>query len=583
MASMFRIAGAPDEQAIGMGHKSMALKHFSIPQKVVAVVSLMGLVAAMIAVMAWHETTKLKTAIEVVGLREEAAREAMDLRVDIIAISRMTYQLAQEPNRAADFGAEADRRTREMLDRFVKLEAVADAQEKDLLNQMRAALKGYFDVIRGMIAVAGTARSAEPGIMSAEVAKGLAAQKAVTDTVKAYSTYSAKKLADMRLAAANDASEAQEFQIGFAALGIVAGLLVSLLMTKFSIVSPLRNLTDVMRRLADDDLSVALPAGNRSRDIGLMIEAVQVFKDRMIRNKALEQDALQAREASEKQRQRMMTDLADTFDNAIGTIIESVSTAAERMQSTAEQLTNSAKQTSARSVAVAAAAERTSANVLAMSSATEELGASVGEIGRQVEQSALMSRDAVEAASMTGEIVAQLSAAAERVGAIIDMISAIAGQTNLLALNATIEAARAGEAGRGFAVVATEVKSLADQTAKATAEISNQITAIQTSTSQAVDAINGITQRIQAMSEVSSSIAMAVEQQGLATREIVNSVNQASAGTGEVTAHINQVAQVAEETEAAANHVLTSSSALVRQAEHLRRQVSGFLANVRAA
>ena len=561
----------------------MTLKNFSIPQKVIAVVSLMGLVAAMIAVVGWRETSRLKDAMEIVGLREEAAREAMDLRVDIIAISRMTYQVAQQPAKAADFSSEADRRTKEMLDRFKVLEAVADAEEKDLLGKMRGALNAYFDVIRSMIQVAASDRGSDQAIMNAEVEKGLAAQRNVTDTVKAYSTYTAKKLADMRSAAEGEANAAIRLQIAVAAIGIVLGVLISLLMTKFSIVSPLRNLTSVMRRLANDDLAVDLPTGNRSRDIGQMIEAVQVFKDRMVRNRALEHEALQAREASEIQRKRMMTELAETFDSAIGEIIESVSTAAGRMQSTAEQLTSSARATSTRSTAVAAAAEQTSANVLAMSSATEELGASVGEIGRQVEQSAIMSREAVQAATLTTEIVSQLSTAADRVGAVIDMISAIAGQTNLLALNATIEAARAGEAGRGFAVVATEVKSLADQTSKATADISSQIAAIQTSTSQAVEAINGITQRIQAMSDVSSSIASAVDQQGAATREIVASVNQASAGTGEVTANINKVAEVAEETEMAAHQVLTSSSALVDQAEHLRTQVNGFLATVRAA
>jgi methyl-accepting chemotaxis protein len=561
----------------------MALKNFSIPQKVIAVVSLMGLVAAIIAVVGWRETTKLKDAMQIVGLREEAAREAMDLRVDIIAISRMTYQVAQQPAKAADFSTEGDRRTKEMLARFGKLEAVADTQEKTLLDQMRAALNTYFDVIRSMIKVAASDRGADQAVMNAEVEKGLAAQRAVTDTVKAYSTYTAKKLADMRLAAEEGASQAIRLQVGVAAIGLVLGLLISLLMTRISIVSPLRHLTAIMRRLADGDLSAELPSGNRSRDIGQMIDAVQVFKDRMVRNQALETATVEAREASDAQRKTMMIDLAETFDSAVGEIIRSVSTAAGRMQSTAEQLAMSAQATSSRSTAVAAAAEQTSANVLAMSSATEELGASVSEIGRQVEQSAVMSREAVQAATMTNEIVSQLSAAADRVGAIIDMISAIAGQTNLLALNATIEAARAGEAGRGFAVVATEVKSLADQTSKATADISGQIAAIQASTAQAVEAINGITQRIQAMSDVSGSIALAVDQQGAATREIVTSVNQASAGTGEVTSNINKVAQVAEETETAAHQVLTSSSALVSQAEHLRNQVNSFLATVRAA
>ncbi|MCB8820481.1 methyl-accepting chemotaxis protein [Microvirga rosea] len=561
----------------------MTLKNVSILHKIIAVVSLMGLVAAAIAVVGWRETTDLGRTMTVVGLREEAAREAMDLRVDIIAISRMTYQVAQEPKKAAAFKAEANRRTAEMLGRFQKLEAVADGQERKLLDDMRAALNAYFAVIRAMIDVAGSDKGGDPAVMMAEVEKGLAAQRAVTDSVKAYSTYTAKKMADMRTDAAASAEWAARFQIGVAVVGILLGMLVSLLVTKRGIASPVRRLTQIMRRLAEGDLSVEVTSTGGRDEIGRMTDTVRVFKDSMVRNKAFELEAAQAREQSETQRKQMMQQLASTFDASVGDIVDAVSTAAVEMQMTAEKLTNSARQTAARSTAVASAAEQTSVNVLTMSSATEELGASVNEISRQVEQSAQMSQEAVVEAGATQEIVSALSAAANKIGAIVEMISAIAEQTNLLALNATIEAARAGEAGRGFAVVATEVKGLAEQTGKATAEISSQIAAIQTSTTQAVQAIGSITQRIAAMNEVAASIASSIDQQGAATREIVSSVNQASAGTNEVTTNINGVAQVAEETEVAAAQVLTAASAFSGQAQRLRDQVNLFLTNIRAA
>ena len=171
----------------------------------------------------------------------------------------------------------------------------------------------------------------------------------------------------------------------------------------------------------------------------------------------------------------------------------------------------------------------------------------------------------------------------ERIGEVVRLIGDIAGQTNLLALNATIEAARAGEAGRGFAVVAAEVKELANQTARATAEIGQQITQIQGATGQAVQAIGGITMRIQEISSVATSIAAAVEEQGAATQEIVRNVAQAATGTGEVTSNITGVARAAEDTGAAASQVLGAAGELSRQSEYLSVEVARFLQTVRAA
>jgi methyl-accepting chemotaxis protein len=232
---------------------------------------------------------------------------------------------------------------------------------------------------------------------------------------------------------------------------------------------------------------------------------------------------------------------------------------------------------------VAAAAEQASANVAVVSVAAEELSSSVSEIGRQVVQSVEISQTAVSEANSTAGIVQELSHAAGKINDIIAFISNIAAQTNLLALNATIEAARAGEAGRGFAVVAAEVKELATQTAKATADISDQIGAIQSSTNRAVTAIGSIAGTIQSMSDYSSAIAIAVEEQGSATNEIVRNVTQASAGTAEVTANIGTVATTTQHVGDAAGRVKELAGDLSTQSQALATEMTRFLATIRAA
>jgi methyl-accepting chemotaxis protein len=232
---------------------------------------------------------------------------------------------------------------------------------------------------------------------------------------------------------------------------------------------------------------------------------------------------------------------------------------------------------------VAAASEEASTNVQSVASASEEMACSVNEISRQVQESSKIAGQAVDQARKTHNRVNELSTAANRIGDVVELIDSVAGQTNLLALNATIEAARAGEAGRGFAVVAAEVKALAEQTAKATEEIRKQISGIQNATRDSVAAIEEIGVTIGRISEISATIAYAIEEQGAATQEVARNVQQAALGTQQVASNITDVQRGASETGSASSQVLTSAQSLSQESQRLKQEVGKFLDTVRAA
>ncbi|KQQ47832.1 chemotaxis protein [Methylobacterium sp. Leaf125] len=349
------------------------------------------------------------------------------------------------------------------------------------------------------------------------------------------------------------------------------------------ITRPLGAMTAAMRRVADGEAETEIPSVGRQDEIGAMADTLETFRANLLRSRALEDETRLARAGAEAQRKAAMREMADGFEGAVGGILDRVTAAAGQLRGTAQSMANTASETAQQSSTVAAAADQAASNVGMVAAAAEELGASVQEIGRQVDGSTELAQRAVDEAARTASQVQELSAAAARIGDVVAMISTIAGQTNLLALNATIEAARAGEAGRGFAVVAAEVKELANQTARATEEISGQIGRIQGSTGQAVTAIEGISGRIREISHVATSIAAAVEEQGAATQEIVRNVGEAATGTGEVTTNIAGVAGAAEATGAAASQVLASASELSHEAEHLAQELARFLGTVRAA
>jgi methyl-accepting chemotaxis protein len=367
-----------------------------------------------------------------------------------------------------------------------------------------------------------------------------------------------------------------------AGAAVLLGLLIAFVIAR-GIIGPIFGLTASMKELADGKRDVVIPGADRRDEVGDMARTVEVFRKSGLEVERMRAEQQVAERRNAERRKAEMAKLASDFEGAVGEIIETVSSASTELEASASTLSSTAGHAQELTSTVASASEEASTNVRSVASATEELSSSVNEIGRQVQESARIANEAVDQARKTNDRVSQLSKAAGRIGDVVELINTIAAQTNLLALNATIEAARAGTAGRGFAVVASEVKALAEQTAKATDEIGQQITGIQAATQESVGAIREISDTIERLSEISSTIAAAVEEQGAATQEISRNVQQAAVGTQQVSSNITNVQRGASETGSASSQVLSAARILSGDSNRLKLEVGKFLDSVRAA
>jgi methyl-accepting chemotaxis protein len=373
-----------------------------------------------------------------------------------------------------------------------------------------------------------------------------------------------------------------QIMIGLGALTLVGSALFVWLYVGRSILRRIGGLQRSMQSLSAGNLDTAIDRGSRRDEIAVMAESLEVFRDTMIKARALSEQQDKESAAKAERTARMETRIAD-FETTVRNAMEKLQDSTNAMQDTAQSMATTADRSSSLVTAVASAAEETSANVQSVAAGTEQLASSINEISRQVTTSAEIANRAVREAGVTDTTMQGLADNAERISDVIDLIQNIASQTNLLALNATIEAARAGDAGRGFAVVAAEVKSLASQTAKATEDIRSQIVSMQGVTSSAVGAIRNIGQTITSINEVTTAITAAVEEQGAATREIARNIQQAAGGTSEVSGNIVGVSAASTQAGAAASEVLAASGALRQEAELLRSEIDEFLSNIRAA
>jgi methyl-accepting chemotaxis protein len=565
------------------------LARVKIITKILAVIMLLAAVAAGTSWLGIRAMSSMNDDAKTMASTAKRALEAARASTSLITLSSAEFQVALDPRpenraivhklvdeqiklfkeRVEDFGKTRDEKTRAMMPAIKEGMAV---YEKDMEQTLRLA-----DETKD-VQLSEQVERLRTSAMSSQVAavklrtEIRAAAEQLDDRVNEFE----KRASEEYLATSN------RLMI-LATVGIILGILTGFLIGQFGIVKPINLLKSVMEAFARNNLTAEVPCTDRRDELGDMARTVEVFKKNGLEVERMRADQLVTEKRNTEQRKADMYKLADDFEGAVGEIIETVSSASTELEASAQTLTKSAERAQEVTTTVAAASEEASTNVQSVASATEEMASSVNEISRQVQESARIAKEAVDQARKTNDRVGELSKAAGRIGDVVELINTIAGQTNLLALNATIEAARAGEAGRGFAVVASEVKALAEQTAKATGEIGQQIAGIQSATQESVGAIKEISGTIERLSEISSTIAAAVEEQGAATQEISRNVQQAAQGTQQVSSNITDVQRGAGETGSASSQVLSAAQSLSRDSNRLKLEVGKFLHSVRAA
>ncbi len=403
----------------------------------------------------------------------------------------------------------------------------------------------------------------------AQLKDAYTAHRAVIDSIVENAN---KQNAAMEKLAADRDSSMLYILLGVSA-AVLAFVALGLLGVALGVVRPIVRMTGTMQKLATGDLAADIPFADRKDEVGSMAGALVVFKQAAVENARLREEQLRQEQAAALAKRSALHQMAETVERETGRSVDTAGAATQGVERAASSLSEIARSLSAQSQAVAAASTQALGSSQTVSAAAEELSASIREIASQVLRTSTVTKSAVAGREQARSTIQSLAGSVKKIAEVSDLIGGIAGQTNLLALNATIEAARAGEAGRGFAVVAAEVKSLSDQTAKSTEEITRLIAEIQASTQAAVDAVETMGGHIVEIDGVATSVAAAMEEQDAATREIARSISESASAAKEVSAKIGNVSRDATSVNERAAEVRQAIAGMAANLEQLRSVV----------
>jgi methyl-accepting chemotaxis protein len=555
----------------------------SLAPKILLSIALLSAVAAGLAAIGRSSLSAMNGTFHEQRGAVERVQHAGRASANLLSLARhveyLPLDLPAEDRQRHEKGAEDEMRRLER--RLAALEvAVTSDEGRANLRSITAALDRYRPV-HAKVAALARARDFDGATTAALGGAGLIDE--VRAGLRAIEDRNEKWMDEGWLRVDATYAEAGLRLVVVSGVGIALGAGLALYIVVFGVTRPLAAITRAMGRVAGGELEVDVPGLGRADEIGRLAAALESFKTAAHDKIRLEREQAEAKRRAEQERKAATLALADGFEARVKGVVEAVARSAGRMQEAAGGLAAAADQTGRQATSVASASAQASASVQTVAAAAEELGSSIQEIARQSDESRRIAVEASEQAMRSGELVRTLEAAGRRIGDVVTLISTIAGQTNLLALNATIEAARAGDAGKGFAVVASEVKALANQTARATEEISTQVAEVQQVAGGAAAAIQAIATTIGSLEQIATGIAGAVEEQAAATREIGRNASEAARGTEDVSRNVQGIDKAAEATSAGASEVLGASDLLAREASDLRREVDGFLAEVRAA